>query len=184
MAGYRSAGPNFTDPSYERRLIGDINLPPDLEKGIPMTLKGTTMKHKTMKILAAVTAAGVLTVGGASAAFAADGGSTAAVGERTNRPHVLRQGLRLAFTTAADTLGLTAQELREQVKSGPQSIASVAGDQTDEVTAAIVAALSARIDEAVANGNVSAARADQAKSRLPDAAQRFVNRVPGQHAQQ
>lgn len=148
-----------------------------------MKLKGTKMKHKTMKILAMVTAAGVLTVGGTSAAFAAEGGSSAAVAERTNRPHVLRQGIRTAFTAAAETLGLSTAELREQMKNGPQSIATIAGDQTDEVTAAIVSALGAQIDEAVANGNLPAERAEKAKSRLPALAERMVNRVPGQPAQ-
>ena len=146
------------------------------------------LKHTPMKILATVTAVGALTVGGTTAAFAADspnsGGSAAAVAERGERARPLRQGLRTAFTAAAETLGMTTQELREQMKIGPQSIASVAGDQTDEVTAEIVAALSAGIDEAVANGSFPAARADQAKSRLPQVAERMVNRVPGQPPQQ
>ena len=153
-----------------------------------MNMKRTAMKVTSMKILATATAVGALTVGGGTAAFAAggtgSGGGSAAVAEGGERAHPLRQGLRTAFTAAADTLGLTTQELREQMKNGPQSIAGVAGDQTDEVIAAIVAALSARIDEAVASGNVSSERADQAKSRLPGLADRMVNRVPGQPAPQ
>jgi hypothetical protein len=151
-----------------------------------MNMKRTSLKVISMKILATATAVGALTAGGATAAFAVDGtgsdSNSAAVGERGERARPLRQGLRAAFTAAADTLGLTTQELREQMKNGPQSIAGVAGDQTDEVIAAIVAALSARIDEAVANGSVSSERADQAKSWLPERAERMVNRVPGQPA--
>jgi hypothetical protein len=146
------------------------------------------LKHTTVKALAAVTAVGALTVGGASLASAAPGSGagdgTAAVAERGERARPLRQGVRTAFTAAADTLGLTPQELREQMKNGPQSIATIASDKTDAVVAAIIDALNARIDEAVANGNFPADRVDQAKARVAELAPRFVNRVPGQHAQQ
>ena len=145
-------------------------------------------KSKTMKVLATLTAAGALTVGGATAAMAADGspvagsGGTATAEARHSR--ALGHGVRTAFAAAASTLGLTPEELKAKVMDGPQSIASVAGDQTDAVKAAMVAAVSAEIDQAVANGNFPADRADQAKSRLPQLAERMVNRVPGQHAQQ
>jgi ribosomal protein S20 len=136
-----------------------------------------------------VTAAGALTVGGATAAMAADGsGSGASGGSATatqrlrNHPGV-RQALRAAFGAAADTLGTTAKDLRTQMVQGQQSLASVAGDQSDAVASAIVASLSASIDQAVANGHFPADRAEQAKSRLPERVEKLMNRVPGQHAQ-
>jgi len=148
-----------------------------------------SVKSKTMKTLAVITAAGALTVGGATAAMAADGsgsstggGSATATQRLRNHPGV-RQALRTAFGAAADTLGVSAKDLRTQMVEGHQSLASVAGDQSDEVASAIVASLSASIDQAVANGHFPADRADQAKSKLPERVERLMNRVPGQNAQ-
>jgi len=145
-----------------------------------------TISSTTKKVLATVTAAGVLTLGGASAASAADGSAGSSSGgpaatARANRPHVRAVAIKTAFTAAADTLGMTPQQLRDAVRTGPQSIASVAGDQTGAVTDAIVSALGAKLDEAVANGTITAERADKARERLPELADRFVNRVPGSH---
>ena len=147
-----------------------------------------SLKSKTMKTLAVVTAAGALTVGGATAAMAADGsgsgtgGSATATQRLRNHPGV-RQALRTAFGAAADTLGLSAKDLRSQMVEGHQSLAAVAGDQSDAVASAIVASLSASIDQAVANGHFPADRAEQAKSRLPERVEKLMNRVPGQRAQ-
>ena len=148
-----------------------------------------SVKSKTMKTLAVITAAGALTVGGATAAMAADGsgsstggGSATATQRLRNHPGV-RQALRTAFGAAADTLGISAKDLRTQMVEGHQSLASVAGDQSDEVASAIVASLSSSIDQAVANGHFPADRADQAKSKLPERVERLINRVPGQNAQ-
>jgi ribosomal protein S20 len=78
---------------------------------------------------------------------------------------------------------MTAKDLRAQMVDGHQSLATIAGDQSDEVASAIVASLSASIDQAVANGNLPADRADQAKSRLRERVEKLMNRVPGQNAQ-
>jgi hypothetical protein len=134
------------------------------------------------KALATLTVAGVLAAGGASAAFALDGGdgsTTGGAAATAEHPRARGVALRAAFGAAADALGMSTDELEVAVKDGPQSIASVAGDRTPEVVAAIDAALGARLDEAVANGAVSAARADRIRARIPTAAERFVNRVPG-----
>jgi ribosomal protein S20 len=146
-----------------------------------------SLKSKTMKTLAVVTAAGAVTVGGATAAMAADGsgstGGTATATQRLGNHPGVRQALRTAFRAAADTLGMTAKDLRAQMVDGHQSLATIAGDQSDEVASAIVASLSASIDQAVANGHFPADRADQAKSRLPERVEKLMNRVPGQNAQ-
>ena len=147
-----------------------------------------SVKSKAMKTLAVVTAAGALTVGGATAAMAADGSGSATGGSATatqrlrNHPGV-RQALRAAFGAAADTLGLSAKDLRTQMVQGHQSLASIAGGRSDEVASAVVASLSASIDQAVANGHFPADRAEQAKSRLPQRVEKLMNRVPGQNAQ-
>jgi hypothetical protein len=148
-----------------------------------------SVKSKAMKTLAVVTAAGALTVGGATAAFAADGSGSGDGGATATAPHRLRdhpgvrEALRTAFGAAADTLGITAKDLRDQMVQNQQSLAGVAGDKSDAVASAMVASLSASIDQAVANGHFPADRVDQAKSRLPQRVERLMNRVPGQHAQ-
>ena len=147
------------------------------------------VKSTTKKVLATVTAAGVLTLGGASVAYAADGsaGTTGTAGggavatARAQHPGAFREALKTAFTAAADTLGMTPRELRDALRSGPQSIATVAGDQTGAVVDAVTAALNQKLDEAVANGSFPAERADKAHARIPQIAERFVNRVPGSH---
>ena len=141
-----------------------------------------------MKTLAVVTAAGALSVGGASAAMAADGasadsGSSRPTAAEARRHPGVRHALRGAFAAAAETLGMTPQELHSQVVDGHQSIGTVAGDQLDAVKAAMVASLSAAIDQGVANGRIPADRAETAKSRLPQVVDRIVNRVPGARAQ-
>lgn len=151
------------------------------------TISTSAVRVGGRRLLATVTATGVLVLGGAGVATAADGSSSSAPGaaaasDRRERSGVRLHALRTAFGAAADILGMTAADLRAAMKDGPQSIASVAGDQTDAVVDAIVGALGARIDGAAANGVISTERAEQAKSRLPELAERFVNRVPGSRA--
>ena len=146
--------------------------------------KGTTMKltSKTTKALAALTAAGILTVGGASAAFAADGGTGARDGRGAavarRHPGAARHALRTAATAAADTLGMTTEELRAAVLDGPQSVAAVAGDRAPEVTAAVESALTAQIDGAESDGTITAEQAAKLRERVPTATERFMNKVP------
>jgi hypothetical protein len=145
-----------------------------------------SVKSKTMKTLAVVTAAGALTVGGATAAVAADGsssGGTATTAQRLRNHPGVRHAVRTALGAAAETLGTTPKDLRTQMVQGHQSLAGIAGDRSADVASAIVASLSASIDQAVANGKVSAERAEQAKSRLPERVEKLMNRVPGQNAQ-
>jgi hypothetical protein len=148
-----------------------------------------SVKSKAMKTLAVVTAVGALTVGGATVALAADGSgsgttdTTATTLQRLRNHPGVRHALRTAFGAAADTLGMTPQELRDQLVQNHESLASLAGDKADAVASAMVASLSASIDQAVANGQFPADRVDQAKSRLPQIVERLMNRVPGQHAQ-
>jgi hypothetical protein len=146
------------------------------------------VKSTTKKVLATVTAAGVLTLGGASVAYAADGsagttgGGGAAATARAQHPEAVRAAIKAAFLAAADTLGMTPKELRDAVKTGPQSIAGVAGGQTGAVIDSVTAALNSTLDEAVANGRFPAERAEEVRARIPQVAERFVNRVPGTRA--
>jgi transposase-like protein len=120
------------------------------------------------KVLASMIVAGVLAAGGVSAAGAAGPGGPGGRGHG---------GLRVAGEAAATTIGVTPQDLRRQVRSG-KTIAQVAtehGVDPNTVVNAIVAAVTQQIDQKATAGTIDASRAEQAKQKLPDFANRFVN---------
>ncbi len=120
------------------------------------------------KLLASMTVAGLLVAGGATAAGAAGPGGSGGKGHG---------GIRVAGQTAAATIGVSPEELRSQIRSG-KTIAQIATDHGVDpniVVNAVVTALTQRIDQKAAAGTVDANRAEQAKQKLPDFANRFVN---------
>jgi hypothetical protein len=120
------------------------------------------------KLVAALTVAGVLVAGTASAAVAAGPGG------QGGRAH---EGARVAGQTAAATIGISPEELRSQVRAG-KTVAQVStehGVDPANVVNAIVGALTQQIDQKAAAGAVDANRAEHAKQKLPDVANRFVN---------
>jgi uncharacterized protein (DUF433 family) len=131
------------------------------------------------KLVAAVTVAGMLLAGG-SAAWAQTGGSggsgaSGGAAQQGRRGH----GVRLALQTAATTIGVSPQDLAGEVRGG-KTVAAVASEHSVDpasVVNAVVAALIQRIDEAAAQGKIDANRAEQAKQKLPDLANRFVNQT-------
>ena len=90
----------------------------------------------------------------------------------------LRELAREEFRVAADTIGIPVAELREAVEGG-QSIAEVAeahGVSAQSVVDAVVTDLSAKLDQAVADGRITQERADTVKERLPERITNLVNR--------
>jgi hypothetical protein len=83
---------------------------------------------------------------------------------------------------SADTIGVSADDLKTAVKSG-QTVADVANAHTvnpSDVVAAIIKAGTAKLDMAVTDGKLTQAQADDAKGRLPELADKFVNhKKPG-----
>ena len=75
---------------------------------------------------------------------------------------------RDGFTAAAGALKLTPAELRTQLKDGKDLKAIAEAQQVpyDQVSAAIVAAVKADLDQAVANGRITQERADRALENL------------------
>lgn len=119
------------------------------------------------KLVASVAVAGLLVAGGASVAAAAGPGQ----GGRGYG------ALRAAGQTAASTIGISPQELRDQIRGG-KTVAQIATDHgvdPNTVVNAIVAALTQEIDQKAAAGTIDANRAAQAKQKLPNAASKFVN---------
>jgi ribosomal protein S20 len=140
------------------------------------------------KLIAAATIAGTLIVAGAGVATAepgADGNGRPGAsqsgeasgdgsGTRGGRPGRL---LAAALKVAADTIGITPEELRQAVQGG-QTVAQVAqskGVDPQQVTDAIVSSATSKIDEAVTAGRLDEARATKLKEKLPQAVDRLVN---------
>ncbi len=98
--------------------------------------------------------------------------------ERDRRGH--RRGQ--AHMVAAETIGITVDELRTEFKSG-KSIAQIAeenGVEPQAVTDALIAALEVRLDTAVENGRLTE---EQAAEKLAQKSERIaerVERVPGE----
>lgn len=77
---------------------------------------------------------------------------------RDNRMDRLRELRGEGLAVIAETLGLTEDDVTSALHSG-QTIAELAGDQTDEVIAALVEAAEAKIAAAVESGDLSEERA-------------------------
>ncbi len=91
-----------------------------------------------------------------------------------HRPGHVGKASRFALSTVAEVLGVEPAALIEQIKAG-ETIAGIAGDQTQAVIDALVAEASAKVDEAVAAGKLDAERAEALKTELPARAEQFVN---------
>lgn len=94
----------------------------------------------------------------------------------------VREFAKEAMQTAADTIGISPEQLRDQLKSG-KSVAQVATDNNVEpqkVVDAIVAKVNAKIDQAVTDGKLTQEQADQMKSKAPQRVSELVDRTWGQ----
>lgn len=93
--------------------------------------------------------------------------------ERGRRLHRLHFGLDVVSTT----IGITEAELRDALRSG-QTVADVAeakGVSAQTVIDAMVAAINARVDEALAAGNIDEEKAGQIKENAVARATAIVN---------
>ncbi len=101
------------------------------------------------------------------------------VGDHADKHHkqLLMRFVRGSMGVAVETIGLTPEEMREQlVELG--SVAAVAeanGVAPSTVTAAIVSAGDDAIVAALEAGEITAEQAEWLRERLPEAASRFVN---------
>lgn len=86
-------------------------------------------------------------------------------------------GGRASLGTVASTLGITEDELRTQLQSG-KSLADIAGDKTGAVVDALVAEATARIDQAVTDGKLTAEQATERKANLTERITAMVERTP------
>ncbi|MEO7555751.1 MAG: hypothetical protein ABIV94_04005 [Acidimicrobiales bacterium] len=85
------------------------------------------------------------------------------------------KALKEATATTATTLNMTVDELKAELKAG-KSVADVASDKgvpLDTLTQALTDAATTRIDQAVADGKVTADKAAELKAALPDLIDKF-----------
>lgn len=140
------------------------------------------------KLIASATVAGLMAGGLLTAGLAGTAGA-AGTDEPTTESNAPQPGhggvrhvaLRTAVAAAAESLGMSVEELKAAVPEG-STIAELAASKdvpVATVTDAVVQALNAKLDEAVANGTLTAERAAKAKARIPDLAQRFVDHERG-----
>ncbi len=104
--------------------------------------------------------------------------------DRQGRHGEHRRLAKAALKDAAGVIGVSSQDLASALKTG-QSVADVAtahGVDPQTVVDKLVADASAKIDEAVASGKLSADKATTIKTKLPDHVSKLVNkRFDGSH---
>ena len=129
------------------------------------------------KLIAAVTTAGLLIVGTAGVASAADSTSTAKAPASESAGRGLRQERLGAVKIAATTIGIEPKDLGQEIKAG-KSVADVAKSHNvdpQKVIDAIVSAADKKLDEAVTAGKIDADRAATVKEKVPDRVTKLVN---------
>jgi len=123
------------------------------------------------QVIAGLTLTAVVGVGGV--AYAQNKTSAPTATNATHGPHILRAAAQIA----ADTIGIDLATLRTEVKA-KGSIAAVATAHNvapQTVIDALIAKGNAAVDQAVANGKLTAARGATIKARIPTTAANFVN---------
>jgi len=159
----------------------------------------TPSGHRTRTTVIASALAGLALLGG-TAVFALGGGSvasaattaTSAVSQAANpsgggargwlkahRKEIRKQGIE----TAASTIGISTDELKQDLKNG-QSIAEIATAHNVDpqtVATALVTKVDTAIDQAVTAGKVTQARGDALKAKVPTAIDRVINHHRGDH---
>ncbi len=86
-------------------------------------------------------------------------------------------GVKAKLSTVATILGISEADLRAQLRDG-KTIAAIAGDKTDDVIAALVTEAEARLAQAVTDGKLTQAQADERKAGLTERITNMVNRTP------
>lgn len=104
-------------------------------------------------------------------------------GEGGERREHAKRLLGNVMRTSAEYLGLTAEQLKEELKSG-KSLARIAattpGKSRDGLIAALTNAAEAQIKAALEAGKITPAQAEEARTRLTVAIVKLVDREPGE----
>jgi uncharacterized protein (DUF433 family) len=138
------------------------------------------------KLIAAVTTAGLLIVGTAGVASAADSSTTTApvAAAKGHNPALRAHRIKAALKLAASTIGIQPKDLAQQIKDG-KSVADVAKAHNvdpQKVIDAVVNAADKKVDDAVTAGKLDSTKAATIKDRLPARVEKLVNgTLKGKH---
>ena len=94
-----------------------------------------------------------------------------------------RQAMRGGMMGAAQALGLTPEQLRQELQGG-KTLAQVAEQRNvsrDELKARLQAQQKQRLDQAVQQGRMTAEQASQVQARFAASLDRMLDASPGQH---
>lgn len=178
-AGYLVVGPMASADTAQVSDSGTSDEPSATDAGT----EGGRVAH-LQSVLAPLVADGTITQAQADKVIAAIDAAP-----RPPRHGGMHKRGKISLESAAAAIGMTVEELRDELRSG-KSIAQVAaarGVDTQKVIDALVAAATKRIDEAVAGGRLTAEQASTLKADLEQRITDRVNRVrpegsrPGRH---
>jgi hypothetical protein len=146
-----------------------------LVAGIALLASGATLIGVVLVVLAGVRIAMLLATRRTIQSFRA-------LGETAGARHgeLLQRLARNELDVAATAIGIAPDDLRQAVENG-RTISAVAADEgisSHQVVAAVVRDASAKVDRAVAAGNVAPNRARFVRNRLPHWAERYVLSTP------
>ena len=158
-----------------------------LVAGIALLAAGATLFGVVLVVMASLRMAMLLTMqrrmrsfAGSSAGTGGPGvaGETRGAGGRSGQ--MLQRLARNELDVAATAIGIAPDELRRAVDEGRtiSAVAADAGIPSRRVVDAVVRDASAKVERAVAVGNVAPNRARMLRNRLPHWAERFVLSTP------
>ena len=172
-------------------LLGCSLIPPSRTAHTPAVVKGVSTTRQlaidsgsssmqVKKIVATVVTAGVVMVGGTSAAFAATTTPKAPAAHAVAKKALRHQALKAGVKLAAKTIGIDAKTLVSEVRSG-KTVAEVAQAHNvdpQHVIDVVVTAGNKKIDEWAGKGKLSAERAAALKVKLATRVAELVNNTP------
>jgi len=138
-----------------------------LSAGVALLAAGATLIGVVLVVMAALRIAMLLAMRGSRSTTGRSG-------------QMLRRLARNELDVAATAIGIAPDDLRRAVDDGHtiSAVAADAGISAQRVVDAVVRDASAKVDHAVAAGNVAPNRARVVRNRLPHWAERFVLSTP------
>lgn len=134
------------------------------------------------RVLQGLVEKGVITKDQAEQILRAFAAASENKGDR-DRGDLAKRFLGGVMKTSAEYLGLTGEQLKEQLKSG-QSLAQIAattpGKSRDGLLAALTSAAEAQIKAALEAGKITPEQAEAARNRVAGAIEKLVDREPGE----
>lgn len=157
----------------------------DMPGGVVLAEKrdpGRRAEH-LIRVLQSLVEKGVITKDQAEQIVRAVAAAAERKGDGGERREHAKRLLGNVMKTSAEYLGLTGEQLKEQLKSG-KSLAQIAdatpGKSRDGLIAALTSAAEAQIKAALDAGKITPEQAAAARNRVSGAIEKIVDREPGE----